>query len=209
MGGWTSCLQYSKNMLNWINSLLPKRKPKFYLLNDKYRVTEAFRVGGVSYMMFDDAFQIPSGRGMTALTFYEELAMRADRAYLEKHVRAVDLILSNPKKIDIGTLALIHNNLKERLSLVPLPEHIYRLASVIFFDKTESPYSYDHAYGKAKIARWKREGATLDFFMRTPLASLIPFSGMHENNLNIFLQTTEQIAEMHQTTLSEVLSGHQ
>lgn len=91
-----------------------KKKPKQYLLDQKYKVVEAFTNDGLKYFQFDDANNLPSGRGLCALTIYEEFNMRCTREYLELHVRAVEKLLSDPKKINILALATIHNNLKKR-----------------------------------------------------------------------------------------------
>src|SRR5689334_23004810 len=93
-----------------------RRKLKSYMLEDKSRVVEAFRLNGETYYMFDNQFELPSGRGLCALTIYEEFNMRTTREYLEAHVRATEILLnSNP--IKLTTIAQINQNLKERLNL--------------------------------------------------------------------------------------------
>src|SRR5688572_12745461 len=119
-----------------------KHKLKSYMLNDQYKVVEAFKLNGDTFFMFDDQLKLPSGRGLCALTIYEEFNMRTTREYLEAHTRAMEIILSDPKKINIQTIAILNKNLQERLNLALFPDHIYKLASVVFFDKTESPYNY-------------------------------------------------------------------
>lgn len=184
-----------------------KHKPKFYFIKDgKYKIIEAFKAGGITYYMFDNVFEIPSGRGFTALTYYDELSMRCSREYLIKHCRAIDILLSDPKKIDIGTIAIIHRNLKDRIELLPIPEHIYKLASVMFFDDNESPFAYDFAYNQKKIAMWKSQEGLLDFFMKTELQNLMPSLQYQGTDTQIFSDITEQIDRMHQQTISEVLS---
>lgn len=186
-----------------------KHKLKSYMLNEQFKVTEAFTLNGVKYLMFDDTFKVPSGRGLCALTIYEEFNMRCTREYLQAHVRAVELILSDPKKININALAIIHRNLKERLDLAMFPDHVYKLASVIFFDETESPYSYDYKYNNQKIEKWKANGGSLDFFLKTPLKDLIPFSLSSGQSADNFFQVGEMIDSLHRTDLQEVLSSQQ
>lgn len=142
-----------------------KRPLRAYLLNDKHRVIPAFSWAGEDYYCFDSAYEMPTARAWAASTFYTELEMRVDKAYLTKHIRACELILSGGKgKIDLNALFLINNNLKERLALAPFPDHIYKLASVSFFTKDESPYGYDPVYNEGKIRKWKEAPGTLDFF---------------------------------------------
>lgn len=191
--------------MNWIKQLF-KRRPKFRAFPNQEVAVEAFRHNGTVYYHFTDSFKIPTGRSLCALAIYEELRMRCTREYLEKHIRATEIILSNPKSLAIGTIAIMNQNLKERLSLVPFPDHIYKLASVTFFDKTESPYSYDFEYNRKKIAAWKKDPEILDFFLRQQFADLIPFSSSPDSNVNQYFQVSEQIDKMHQEYLSEQLS---
>lgn len=177
--------------------------------NGKYRVTEAFELRGIKYFSFDDAFKIPSSRALSALTIYQEFEMRTDKDYLEKHIRAMEILLSDPKKISIKDIALLNNNLKERSRLAPMPDYIYKLASVVFFDETESPYSYDFKYNEKKIARWKESGDVLDFFLNLPLKTLMPSLNTQDPNLRTYFQVAEQIDQLHRSDLQEILSRGQ
>lgn len=183
-----------------------QRKPRILLLDKQYRVTEAFELKGVKYYSFDDAFKIPSARALSALTIYQEFEMRTDKDYLEKHVRAVEILLSDPKKISIKDIALLNNNLKERTRLAPMPEYIYKLASVVFFDDTESPYSYDYKYNAKKIAKWKEAGEVLDFFLNLPLKTLMPYLDTQDPNLKTYFQVAGQVDQLHRSDLQEILS---
>jgi len=184
-----------------------ERKPKFRFLNNgKYKIIEAFRVNGVTYFMFDSIFEIPSGRSFTALTYYDELQMRCSREYLIKHCKAVDTILSDPKKIDIGTVSLLNRNLKDRIEMLPIPEHIYKLASILFFDEQESPYSYDYDYNKNKIEVWRKTEGVLDFFLRTELKNLVPYLRFPSIDMASYLEVTQAVDTMHQRDISQVLS---
>lgn len=183
-----------------------KRKLKSFMLDGQYKIVDAFELKGIRYKMFDDTFKVPTGRGLCALTIYEEFNMRCTREYLQVHVRAVELILSDPKKININALAIIHRNLKERLDLALFPDHVYKLASVIFFDETESPYNYDYKYNNQKIEKWKQDGGTLDFFLKTPLKDLIPYSLSSDQSADSYFQVGEMIDNLHRADLQEVLS---
>lgn len=182
-----------------------KRKLKSYMLGQQYKVVEAFRHDGIRYMMFDDQFKVPAGRGLCALTIYEEFNQRTTREYLIDHCRAVEVILSDPKKINIQAIAIINKNLQERLNLAMFPDHVYKLASVVFFDETESPYNYDYAYNAKKIEKWKASGGMLDFFLRTPLKDLIPSLKLPEGSADHYFQTAEAVDQLHRTDLQEIL----
>lgn len=176
------------------------------MLNDKYRVIKAFRYRGDDYWCFDNAFDMPTARAWAASNYYIELEMRVDVDYLKLHLEAVDKILSDPKKINIGALALIHNNLKERLSFAPFPEHIYKLASVVYFTKEESPYSYDSLYNEKKIKRWKEDPEALAFFLNGPLQALVPYIGQQGELSRTYFQTMERVTESHLKDLHTIIS---
>lgn len=186
---------------------IPQNKRKWELIEGKYKVEDAFSIGGKVYRMFSDPAATPTGRALAALTIYEEFNMRCTRDYLELHCKAVDSILSDPKKINISHLVVLHRNLKERLNMALFPEHVYKLASVIFFDESESPYNYDYQYNNKKIEEWKAAGGTLDFFLTTPLRELIPSLQLPEENVENYFRVAELVDGLHKEDLQEVLSS--
>lgn len=178
-----------------------------YLIEGKYRVIPAFELNGVQYFMFDQTDEIPTGRQFAALTIYAEMDMRVTREYLQDYVRAVEKVTSDPKKINITHLIQLNMNLKERMDLMVMPEFIYKLASVIYFDKNESPYRYDFEYNKKKIEAWKEDGQTLDFFLKTPIGDLIPSLKDQGGISPIYLAVTQSVEKIHREHLTAVLSG--
>lgn len=186
-----------------------KKRFKSKLLDERYRVIEAFKLGGTTFYMFDNTSDVPTGRMLAALAVYTEMEMRCDREYLDLHTRAIEKLLSDPKKINVMYIAQLNLNLKERLELMPLPDFVYKLASVIFFDNTESPYSYDFEYNKSKIEQWKKSPETLDFFLSRLAAELIPSLKPVTGNTRTFFQVAEQVAGIHLTDLTKILSANQ
>lgn len=181
--------------------------PRFrtYLLENKYKVEPAFSIGGVAYYHFTNQEEAPAGRQFAALAVYQEMDMRMDKEYIEMHVKVVEKLLSDPKKINIGLIAQLNYNMKDRLGLMMTPDYVYKLASVVFFDKTESPYNYDFKYNRAKIEKWKKEGATLDFFLQTPLRGLVPSLTAQEDVSSVFSRIAEQVMDLHKKTLTDIL----
>lgn len=180
-----------------------------YLLENKYRVEPAFTLGGVDYYQFVNQDEVPTGRQFAALAIYNEMDMRCDREYLELHCKAMEKLLSDPKKIHVGYIAQIHANLKDRLELMVVPDFIYKLASVVFFDDSESPYKYDFEYNEKKIKKWKEDSGTLDFFLQTPLKDLVPFLAAQQDVSSTFSQIAEQVAKTHQALLIDILSAEE
>lgn len=184
-----------------------RRKPKFKAFSNNEMAVEAFRHNGKVYYHFADSFKIPAGRAICALAVYEELRMRCTADYLRLHIEATRQLL-NPAngKIRLTELAIINNNLQERLNLAPFPDHIYKLASVVFFDDTESPFSYDFVYNQKKIAEWKKDGEILNFFLTMQFSDLMPFGSMSKEHVQNYFATTELIDQIHQAKLQGVLS---
>lgn len=177
-----------------------------YLLENKYRVIPAFELGGEKFYMFDSQMEVPTGRQFAALTIYAEMECRMDREFMVAFSDGLEKILDDPKKIKISAIAQMNIYLKERLSLMVPNEFVYRLASVVFFTKDESPYLYDFDYNKKKINRWKRDGATLDFFLKTPLVELIPFLKSQNGVSLTYSELTDQVVKTHQDFLTGLLS---
>jgi len=195
----------------WVNRIRRLFKPKLkpYLVDEKYRVIPAFSLAGTDYWMYDSAHEVPTGRFFAAMAIYNEMEMNVDKEYLTSHCRAMEKLMSDPKKINLTVIMQLNVNLKERIELMAMPEYIYKLASVIFFDETESLYSYDYDYNKQKIENWKAAGGTLDFFSRTPLAELVPSLNMPDNDIQTYLTVTKMVAETHRLLHTDILSAEQ
>ena len=195
----------------WLSRIrgLFKRKLKSYLVDEKYRVIPAFSLSGVNYFMYDSALEVPTGRFFAAMGVYTEMEMNCSKEYLQAHCKAMEKLLSDPKKISINYIVQLNTNLKERLDLMPMPDYVYKLASVIFFDETESPYSYDYDYNKLKIENWKAAGGTLDFFSKTPLRELVPSLNMPEKDIQTYLTVLKMVEETHQALHTGILSEDQ
>lgn len=184
-----------------------KEKKENWLLDENHKVVEAFKLGGTTYYHFDDSYKIPSGRALAALTFYEELQMNCDQDYLEQHCKASEKVFNNPRSINIGTIIILNNNLKERRNLPPFPLHIYNLASVLFFTKDESPYNYDFKSNRGKIETFRNHGE--DFFAKIRATETMSFLNLPENNLTSYFHVSEQIDKLHRDTLKGILSDLQ
>lgn len=186
-----------------------RRTLKPYLVDEKYKVIPAFSIGGTDYWMYDSTMEVPTGRFFAAMGIYTEMEMNCSKDYLLSHCKAMEKVLSDPKKISLTYIMQMNVNLKERLELMPFPEFIYKLASVIFFDKSESLYSYDYEYNRLKIEKWKAAGGTLDFFSKTPLKELVPSLSMPAADIQTYLTVTNLIRETHQALVTGVLQEEQ
>jgi hypothetical protein len=184
-----------------------KKKFKSYLVDGKHRIVEAFIHNGTRYLMYENPADVPVARMLAVQGIYVEMEMRADREYLEQHCKAVDKILNENKRgINVTYLAQLNTNLRERLNLMPLPDFVFKLASAIFFDETESEVSYDWKYNEQKIAKWKEDPAMLDFFLSRLASELIPSLGPSKESTPVYFQIAEKIDKIHRDKLTKVLS---
>lgn len=152
----------------WRIQMDKKREQK-----EKYRIEYAFTCGGTKYYRFADIANLPYERGLMATDVYNELEMRCDRDFLIKFVEAMENLL-HQQRIDIFTINKLNEILKHRLQMTTHVDLLYKLASVVYFDKTENPYVYEPAYAEKKIAKWRKDKGVQDFFMQKPLLELIP-----------------------------------
>ena len=193
----------------------------------KYRIKKAFVCGGVEYYQFDDVFNLPYQRGLTAITFFREMQMNCDRDFLMSFCEAkanigqkiIDSMSVKNNKLDLNkTIALLNQsaqldiNLKERVAMITDADLIYKLASVVFFDKSESPTHYEHGYNQKKIEFWKKNASMYDFFLQMPVQELVPFLKQSAGDTQQYLQKimemtmqAEELAKNSQLVFSHLL----
>ena len=165
-------------------------------IEEGHVIIPAFISNGVQYYQLKDYFNTFSLRGLTALDVYEEWNMRITTEVLDQFIEKMEKIVNDPKTIKISEIVTLINLLKERRTfIIPSSEIIYKFASVAFFDKNESPYSYDPEYAKEKIKRWKEAADVNDFFIVTQLKDMLPLPTLSEADLEICLSMIDKISE--------------
>ena len=176
---------------------------KKHFPDSKRIIEKAFEVGGVQYYRFADIFNIPYERGLYSLAVYEETRMSCDREYLQKHVEAMKALL-NPenKKIDIYKINTLNEQLGERMKMSFDVDLLYKLASVVFFDKKENPALYDLEYCTKKIEHWKKHKGVADFFLQHPLRDLMPYLDTVGVDLDTYSQLNASLNKIHLERLS-------
>lgn len=177
-------------------SLLNFLKRKNSFNEQSLIVKDAFTCGGINYMEVDSVFKLPYQRGKAAVMIYEEMRMKCDYEYLKAYTTAINNIFVGGNKIgfaEISNIKKLNDQLMERLFKIVDIDIIYKLASVVFFDKNESPFEYDWEYAKKKIDHWKKYASARDFFLQEPLIRLIPFLKSAEENIEVYTTVTAQI----------------
>lgn len=165
-----------------------------------------FELDGKSYWQVSGGMlNMPYRRGLAASDIYEEVEMRITKEYIQAHVKAVGEMLNDAKKFSIVKLVEFHKEIEQRLDWIVSPETIYKLASVLYFDETESPYEYNYKYNMEKIALWKKHNVA-DFFLLKPIKKLIPHLELSEQDLVMHIETTMKLERMQAESLLQVLS---
>lgn len=181
-------------------------KPEF-LVNPQAPIVEAFTSGGTMYYMFEDIFSMPCQRALEANTFYEEMKSRLSKEYLTDYLEAMTAVLSDPKGINVSKIVLLTNTLKERTEFIIDSDIVFKLASVMYFDKNENPYQYDMKYNHKKMLDWKQNEDVADFFLRTPIKDFLPFTDISKEDLDNYLKIAEKVKSHHQKIVSEAKSS--
>lgn len=182
---------------NWYKLKTKLGHKPIWQIEEGHVIEPAFISNGVQYYRLKDYFNTFSLRGLMALQVYEEFNMRMTKDVLMEYINNVEKILSNPKQINIGEIAMMTSRLKERVTFViPTADIIYKFASVAYFDKNESPYSYDPEYNAEKIKKWKEAADITDFFIVQQLSDFLPFPKLSEEDFNLCSKVMEEIQRL-------------
>lgn len=135
------------------------------------------------------------------MVFYEEFRMKCTLEYLQLHVKAVDNILTK-QKIDIYAIKGLNDQLKQRLDIALDTELLYKIASIVFFDRQENIEDYDYNYNAKKIERFKKMPG---FFLQQSLMTLLPVLKDSDLNLAAYSTVVESLNRVHLENLSKAL----
>ena len=175
-------------------------------------ISHAFTIAGREFMEVDSIYNLPYQRGMGAVKIYEEMKMKCDYEYLKAHATAIDNLFKKDygfKLAEIMQVKKLNDQLLERLNISIDTDLVYKLASVVYFDKTESPITYDAEYAKKKIAFWKKHKSAEDFFLQVPLQKLIPFLKSPDINFQTYSEAMGILNKVHWEEVLLLLSPKQ
>jgi hypothetical protein len=170
------------------------KKTKLPITN--YPVKYAFTISGIDYYEFQDFNNMPALRGIKTMVFYEEMRMKCTMEYLKLHCEAIDDILS-AEKINIFEIKKLNDQMKQRISMAVDTELVYKIASVVFFDKKENIQDYDFGYNQKKIDNWKKNKEAAAFFLLKPIQQLVPVLATIGENLPAYSALVEELNKIH------------
>lgn len=161
----------------------------------KDAVELAFTCAGREYFRFKDEREIPAGRYVYIDAFLKEHEIRMDLETLQGYIQLMEDELNAPEgEIKWHNINVIVYKMKTRTNMAWNIDTIKRLASVVYFDKTEMLRGYDENYGKKKIAFWD-ENKNLDFFLQTPICELLGLQGISETFLQTYIKEQMQVLQ--------------
>lgn len=160
--------------------------------------------GPYSYFRMVNEQRIPAMRAFAAKDVFQELEFKVDKRMLSAYFEAVKDAANAGK---LGHIYLITEEIQERSEYITHIDLLYKVASVLYFDQTENPYTYDPVYGYEKINRWKSDRSINDFFLETPINEYLPFSDLSKIDLAYYtraqVQKDVKLAKAILKTLSE------
>lgn len=195
--------------MNFLTKLFSRKQDSFQ--REGIIVKTAFTIGGIEYYELDSIYNLPYERGKMATKAYNELRNKCDDEYLKGHCMAIDN-LKKGKGIgyaEITKIFELNDRMKERVFNIIDTDIIYKVASVVFFDKNESPFEYDFDYAKKKIEHWKRHKSVNDFFLQEPMQRLIPFLKLPGVNFQTYSEAITAINKVDWEFLFSLLTEKQ
>lgn len=192
---WKNFFSKSKTRLTAESpDLANKPYPFTHQLETNHSILPAFNLNGTQYYHIADKANMPTGRMLDCLEAMQENDMGMDRTTLQGYMVGIENAL-NPlpgERIKTGEAAALVREIKERLTYAFDTDLVLRIASLVFFDETESPYKADVAYCRVKEERFReecREDAQLRFFFqRLGLAEYMPLLAQHGTDLQDYTQ---------------------
>lgn len=184
-----------------------KDKPHpFRVMRPDHVISPTFVVNGKQHWQLHDTFNAPCQRMMSAVNVLDEWQKRMTHEMNREFVNAMKAALNNPKGIVVSDLAVLINNMGERLEWVlPTEDIMIKMASVIHFDESESPYDYDDKYNnEVKIPAWKKAGVNT-FFLCEHLKKPMSLPDISQDVLVGAMKVIAEMDLMHKNKLKKVL----
>lgn len=187
-------------------------------VEEGYTITYKFTSGDIDYFAITDAFNISSHRGLSGMQVYDEWESRMTNATLKTFIQAMKEELDAPDgTVKLSKIAQYILFMEERLTWpIPTSELFYKMASVLVFDQSESPWYYDAKYCDVhKIPHWKAKGVDT-FFLSQQLKTFLPLPNIAPDVLTQLQKIVDKAAKInspystpHSPTESETPSSKQ
>ena len=181
-----------------------------FQLRDGHRMQFVFELDGVKYWEFTDPLSAPTHRMMIARDYYDEMEMRTSREFRIANMQAIKNCLdgSMDGKLDLVKAGSLVVQAMERDQFIFSPDILYKLASVVMIDESESPYAYDFKYNnEVKISAWKKHDMA-SFFLSQPLKRFLPQLTLSESDFRAYLKVLEKVEKNQLDNIFTTLSAN-
>lgn len=180
--------------------------PHPFKVEEGHVIEWVFNDGVEDYYQLKDTFNTYSQRAFSAFGVYQEWAQRTTAEVLIQFIDKMKEII-NKQEIRLMELADVINKLEERTKWpIPTEDIILKMATITYFDRNESPYVYDDAYGREKIKRWKLKKKISPFSLFNHLKELIPSPNISEQDFwlcQMVMEEMEKLYELKNTLQTE------
>lgn len=168
-----------------------------FKIEEGHVIEFVFNDGVEDYYQLKDTFNTFSQRAFSAFGVYQEWSQRTTAEMLIQFIDKMKQII-NSKEIKLMEISDVITKLEERTKWpIPTQDIILKMATITYFDQNESPYSYDEAYGREKMARWKK-GEINPFFLSVRLRELIPSPNLSEQDFYLCQTVMEEVEKMYE-----------
>lgn len=181
--------------------ILRKRTPSYPNKHDNGVIEFAFRCGGVDYYKFNQVADMPVLRAFYAMGKWQEFEAKASNKHLIAYLDAVEV--ANNKQNN-NQIAVLTNQLRERLDWLFDIETVYEIAAAYYFDKNESLYEINELHNKKKIENWVQNGAA-SFFLSMNLKQYLPHFVMQKEHLVEYLEGMRLMDIKQKSKILEIL----
>jgi len=196
--------------------LLLLKKFLFWIKNAKNTVVKidstphevelAFEIKGRRFYRFANEFNMPVCRYQAYMDVAEEIDQRIDREYLSALFETLETACNAGRIVDIAHMISIAKQKLEQVSHYSL---LYKLAAVIYFEKSENLERYDALTAARKIEFWKKNQESIsDFFLQTRMHDFAPFLSQLGGDSEKFFQAQDLDEKLSLDALSRIFKRY-
>lgn len=150
-----------------------------------------FTSGGVNYFKFRSDLNLSYQRFIAAKDIFTEDQWQINPDTLEAWVQSGIKLMQDPKKQNekkVYEMGVLLARLKEMKEMSFSFVRTMKLATVLYFDEYEDPYSFDHGYAAKKQNHWMENNDVPGFFLSLPEIAYLPSLTELQENFPTYLK---------------------
>lgn len=179
-------------------NLFKRKDPEFLnCLHPKYAkdVEPAFKCGSIQYYRMKEEIIMPYGRYKEFSIFLSEVDLRMTKRTLTGFLDKLEDVLNGTKGngVILGDAFKVIWSMRSRLTLDFEPETARKLATVVYFDESESLIEYDPEHGQKKLKIWDKCGGDAFFLLTKPMDELLGLKGISAPSLIDYISQAREL----------------